>query len=232
MINVVLGYFTLKKAAKEWGYTVYDLVEWGANGILKIWNAKEIRRGRVARPLSANHLNSIYEEISPDISDYVIATSLVITKDEFNRFGRECGLGSSTEKDYPRELQIALEVWREVLGDGIKESSLNKSKSKAVKNALMRYNLKTDTEINRIANVVVSDKTGPHSNAITTTEHSRNEPGHPYYSKSLEIAVDVWKRIEGGSNLKNLANMILESFYSEHGDNQTELIRIMVAPGN
>ena len=41
-----LGYCTLEKAAERWHCTVYEIIEWGANGILKIYETKEIRRVR------------------------------------------------------------------------------------------------------------------------------------------------------------------------------------------
>ena len=36
MNKVELGYYTLKDAAERWDCTEYTILEWGANGLLKI----------------------------------------------------------------------------------------------------------------------------------------------------------------------------------------------------
>lgn len=183
------------------------------------------------RPIHAHALNDMLSKRGRYFgSRFVTVKDLAITEEEFHCFEQKQGFQTLSEKNYPPELKIAVEVWREVLGSGIKESSLGMTKSDAVKKALQHHKLSV-TAVKRIANIVVSDKSRTLLKDTITTSHNRNEPHHPYYSKSLADAVSVWKRIEGGSNLKNLAKTILESFYSENGDNQNELIQIMVAPG-
>jgi len=247
MNKVNLGYYTLEEAAKKWDRKVFDIVEWGAHGLLKIWETSSLRQKRTAKPLSTQQVNEILNkynldefelavleevsEYSPQKFYYRSGINYAIKDKEFHQFTQKQNFKIHIEGDYPLELQVAIEVWQKVLGYGIKTSSLNKSKSKAVKDALRPYNLKKTAVLDRIADVVVADKSGKILTETTTTIHSRNEPDHPDYSKSLEIAVDIWKRIKGGSKLKDHANVILESVHSTLGINQKKLIRLMVAPG-
>ena len=217
----------------------------GANGILKICETKEIRRAcstsignkRPPKHLSSHHLGETLDNISPYNSEgLVIGTTLSITKEEFCRFDSE----HNAEKNYPSELRIASEVWREVFGNGIKESSLNKFQSDAVKEAIeSRHSLKA-IPVKRISQVVVEDKSGSKLAETTTTPHNKNRQGHPYYSECLASAVDFWERIKDYPNYKDFAPIMLESLYSPSGENlgsglsgnQKELIRLMVAPGS
>ncbi len=240
-----LGYYTLNEAAERWHCTVYKIIEWGANGILKICKTKEIRQAHstkidkkcTSKSLPASDFERILENIFPNNSeDLMIGTSLSITKEEFHRFDSE----HNAEKNYPLELRIAVEVWREVFGNGIKESSLNKFQSDAVEEAIKsRHSLKA-VPVGRISQVVVADKKGSKLTETTTTPHNINRPDHQYYSECLASAVDFWGRIKDYPNYKDFAPIMLEGLYSPSGENlgsglsgnQKELIRLMVAPGS
>ena len=199
MINGDFGYYTLEEVAEKLNLTVYKLVECGANGILKICKAKEIRRilssnidkKHAPNPLSASHLNDVLENIYPDGPPLEIDKSYAITKDEFHRFEREY----STETDYPKELQIAIKVWREVFSRGLTPQSPPLSQHNMVRDALKPYKLENSV-VERIRNIIVADKSLSNVTEPTTTDHIRNEKGHPHYAPLLEIAIMLWVQQE------------------------------------
>ncbi len=223
MNKINLGYYTLKEVAERWGCTEYEILEWGANGLLKIHLASALRgsrtplitpdpsvvsylkrklpdspdKDRSPRPIHAHILNDMLDKRGKYFgSRFVTLKDLAITEKESHRFEQEQGLQILTENDYPPELRIAVEVWREVFSQGLTPQSPLQSKYEMVDDALELYNLGEETQAGRIKRVIVDGSPTKKIEEPTTTKHSKNEHGHPHHAPLLEIAVMLWQNRE------------------------------------
>ena len=257
MNKVKLGYYTLKDATHRWNCTVQDILEWGANGILKIHIATEIRGSRtplivptpgvkdiiektspngsgnqfIPKPIQSHSLGRMLGRISPIFigSRYLGFKDLAIIEDEVHRFEQEQNFQIITEEDYPRELQIALEVWRKVFSQGLTPLSPTKTQNGMVKDALIPYDLK-GAVVKRIVGIVVREESVRKVVESTTTQHSRNDPDHPHHALELAVAVELWEQVKDLVPYKEKAKRWLELFHPTLKTNQTNRILELTNP--
>ncbi len=151
----------------------------------------------------------------------LIGDFFAITNEEINRFEIE----HSIETGYPKELRIAVEIWREVFGDGIKPSTPPQNQHDMVRDALKPYN-----SVERIRYIIVADKSTSPVTEPTTTEHTRNEQGHPHHAPLLEIAVKTWKECKGLVPYKAGAETWLKLFHEDLKGNKLKNILELTNP--
>ncbi len=232
-----LGYYTLEEAAERWLCTVYKIIEWGANGILKICETKEIRQARSMKignklspkHLSSHHFDTILENISPYNSEgLLIGTDLSITKEEFCRFELEQNIHVKTEEDYPPELRIATEVWDKVFAHGLTPQNPPLSQHDMVRDALRPYKLEDGVE--RICYIVTVERSKSKVTEFTFPEHQRNEEGHPHHAPLLEIAIKLWEACRDLDPYKAGAKTWLEIFHKTLGVNESKAILELTNP--
>lgn len=252
-INIDLGFLSLRDLAKRWKLSERDVLELGVLNQLTIWNARDLRENPTANSLPVDEIAKIFNnrnthidpmrEISPlDLGFNPISVGLIyalkkdqptlpigeyfaVTTEEVERFEIE----NSNEKNYPKELQIALKIWRKVFSRGITPHSSPLSKHDMVRRELEPYKFK-DAVVKRICYIVTTKGSNKKITEATVTEYNRNVEGHPHYAPLLEIAVKLWEECKTLKPYKTGAKKWLELFHPALKTNQTSRILELTNP--
>ena len=112
-----------------------------------------------------------------------------------------------TENSFPPELKIAVETWREIFGAGIRPilpPATPKTKKGIVLDHLRGRDV-TGDQADRIAAVIVSDKSGSKSWEFIEPPCARDETDsdHPHYSKPLNVAMKMFIELYPANEPRN-----------------------------
>lgn len=69
IIDIKPDYRTIEKLEEKWGCTASDIFNWGAEGLLKIWDISELRKNQDTSPISSKKANQIYFCIGLAVDD-------------------------------------------------------------------------------------------------------------------------------------------------------------------
>ena len=242
MIKIEPDYRTVGELEEEWGCITSDIFNRASQGLLKIWETDNLRLRQASKPISKEKADEIFRTLTLDGDDlfdhqelgfkpqefcYMTGIDYAIKDKEFHRFEQKHGIIPAIAEGYPPELKIAVEVWSRVFAYGLKLQSPPQNQHDMVRGELKPYNL-ADHTIERIRYILVGDKSKALVTESTTSDHNRNEEGHIYYSRLLEIAIKLWSECKSLNSKKK--KTWLELFYEDLGTREVTALLKLINP--